>query len=409
MSKNLVLIFILILSFSYSCKEKQITLQFTNNNELERTGEVVLIKFSDLIAMTGEFPENTLPVFISGKDKLISQIIDLNQDGSIDEILVEISLGAKETRDIEVVFVPDNNYPVFPEKTNVRFVNKSDLATELNTASRVEATVTGFASKIYQMEGPGWENDKVGFRNYFDFRNGMDIFGKKTTDMILDGVGLGVSYHEMNDWGMDILKVGNSLGAGSVGVEYMGKLYRIGDNNIGTFERVYDGPLKSEFKFIFNDWEMESKSYHITQYISIISGQFAYKSHVFAEELPESASLIAGIVNLHSDTLYQEKFPGHVCIFTHAPQTEDTTFLAMGLMIPENYYISLDTAPETGDGITNTFFARTGLDGAKIGEFYFYALWEGSDNRFADLNYVREFFNREALKLNSPVTVSRIK
>ncbi len=410
MTKNLIVISFLILSFSYSCKEKEkIVLQFTNNIALERTDEVITLKINDLTTMTGSFPDNSLPLFISGNDTLIAQFVDLNEDESIDEILIEISLGPNTSRDIKVVFTPIDTYPVFPEKTNIRFAPKSDLSTELNNATRVEATVTGFASKIYQMEGPGWENDKVGFRNYFDFRNGMDIFGKLTTGMVLDEVGLGVSYHEMNDWGMDILKVNNSLGAGAIGVEYMENLYRIGDNGYGTFERIYEGPLKSEFKFVFDDWKMESKAYHITHYVSITAGQYAYKSHIFAEELPESAFLISGIVNMLSDTLYEENYPGHICLFTHDVQTEDTTNLAMGLMVPENYFISSGKAPEEGDGITKTYYARTGLDGAKIGEFYFYALWEGSDNRFKELDYVKEFLNNEARKLNSPLTVSRVR
>ena len=39
------------------------------------------------------------------------------------------------------------------------------------------------------MEGSAWENDLVGFRNYMDQRNGMDIFGKTTPDMVLDQCG----------------------------------------------------------------------------------------------------------------------------------------------------------------------------------------------------------------------------
>ena len=46
-------------------------------------------------------------------------------------------------------------------------------------------------SWFIRYEGPGWESDKVGYRLYLDWRNATDIFGKKTDDLVLQGVGLG--------------------------------------------------------------------------------------------------------------------------------------------------------------------------------------------------------------------------
>lgn len=34
-------------------------------------------------------------------------------------------------------------------------------------------------------EGPGWENNRIGYRLYLDWRNAIDIFGKKTSENIL--------------------------------------------------------------------------------------------------------------------------------------------------------------------------------------------------------------------------------
>lgn len=82
--------------------------------------------------------------------------------------------------------------------------------------------------KLVAYEGPGWESDKVGFRIYLDGRNALDIFGKKTNDMVLSNVGRGDDYHTMADWGMDILKVGNSLGAGGFGTYKDDNVIQIG-------------------------------------------------------------------------------------------------------------------------------------------------------------------------------------
>jgi hypothetical protein len=82
--------------------------------------------------------------------------------------------------------------------------------------------------KLVTYEGPGWESDKVGYRVYLDGRNAIDIFGKKTETLVLSGVGRGEDYHSMADWGMDILKVGNSLGAGGFGIFKNQKVQQIG-------------------------------------------------------------------------------------------------------------------------------------------------------------------------------------
>ena len=62
-------------------------------------------------------------------------------------------------------------------------------------------------------EGPGWENKQVGYRLYLDWRNAIDIFGKKVDTMVLSKVGQDGfdSYHENADWGQDILKAGKSM------------------------------------------------------------------------------------------------------------------------------------------------------------------------------------------------------
>jgi hypothetical protein len=67
-------------------------------------------------------------------------------------------------------------------------------------------------------EGPGWESNKIGYRLYLDWRNAIDIFGKKTEAIVLPKVGQDGfdSYHEMSDWGADILKAGKGIGIGSI-------------------------------------------------------------------------------------------------------------------------------------------------------------------------------------------------
>ena len=94
-------------------------------------------------------------------------------------------------------------------------------------------------------EGPGWESQMVGYRLYLDGRNAIDVFGKKTADMILKQVGRGDDYHQMQPWGMDILKVGSSLGSGGFGVHENGEAVQIGPAAQFSAQILKNGPQMS--------------------------------------------------------------------------------------------------------------------------------------------------------------------
>lgn len=71
---------------------------------------------------------------------------------------------------------------------------------------------------MFPYEGIGWENGQVGYRLYLDGRLVADIFGKQQPAPVLAQIGQLGSYHELAAWGMDVLKVGPSLGLGGIGI-----------------------------------------------------------------------------------------------------------------------------------------------------------------------------------------------
>ena len=84
--------------------------------------------------------------------------------------------------------------------------------------------------KIFPYEGVGWENEIVGYRLYLDERSVTDIFGKRTPSMVLDKVDYRNDYHALAEWGMDVMKVGPSLGVGGLGLYRGDSLERFGKN-----------------------------------------------------------------------------------------------------------------------------------------------------------------------------------
>lgn len=119
-------------------------------------------------------------------------------------------------------------------------------------------------------EGPGWESDKVGYRLYLDWRNAIDIFGKKTDQKVLPQVGQDNfdSYHQMSDWGMDILKAGKSLGIGSIGRYHNGKVLHF-ENVENTSASVENTDQKSTVVVNYKGWETAGDKINLKSELSI--------------------------------------------------------------------------------------------------------------------------------------------
>lgn len=128
-------------------------------------------------------------------------------------------------------------------------------------------------------EGPGWESNKIGYRLYLDWRNAIDIFGKKTEAIILPKVGQDGfdSYHEMQDWGSDILKAGKGIGIGSID-RYLNKerlhFYEV-DSTIATIENT---PKNSAVKVQYYGWKTASDKINFTSELTIKPNQ-RYTQH----------------------------------------------------------------------------------------------------------------------------------
>lgn len=132
-------------------------------------------------------------------------------------------------------------------------------------------------SYYIKYEGPGWESDKVAFRFYLDNRNAIDVFGKKTSGIVLPAVGVDGfdNYHQMTPWGMDNMKVGKSLGIGSIASWDGTKATRVDKKDSTLCYIEADGKVRSQIKTIYYGWEANGVKCNLTSLISIDAGSRA--------------------------------------------------------------------------------------------------------------------------------------
>ena len=223
-------------------------------------------------------------------------------------------------------------------------------------------------SYYIRYEGPGWENSQVGYRLYLDWRNAIDVFGKKTDTMVLPQVGQDGfdSYHEEAAWGMDILKAGKSLGIGSYG-RFMNDTVAHFRNVGNTRATVSNAEASTEVKIEYTDWATGNDTIDLTSTLRIFPEGRYTKATLDPSKALEG--LTTGIVKFENIELLQKQSEGGewAYIATYGNQTlvNDEDKLGMALFyktagvkeVKEGPHDHLVIFNETAEPVTYYFLA----------------------------------------------------
>jgi hypothetical protein len=369
-----------------------------------------VLKHAELETYLADASEGTVPVIKdSAGNAWPTQQDDLDGDGQWDELSSLADFEAGETKKVYIDFVAKDDLPNFPVRTNIRFAAKKDgTLEELKDHTRPDDHTKAKATIHYQMEGPAWENDIVAFRTYFDPRNGFDIFGKKTNEMVLDQVGTDSdeSYHTLQDWGMDVLKVGESLGAGALALAEGDSMVRLGYTQQARYRFINEGPVRAIFEIDYTGWDIGGQSIDLTRRIELWAGSHGYKSTVTLSGFDGRKNLMTGIVNLDSDSLISLSHAGHHLLATHDDQAYEGEKLGMALLIPDAVYSDEGMAPEEGAGIVQTYYTTLKAPADEPVSFYFFVGWERQDAAFQEATPFINLLKDAAEKLNNPLKIA---
>lgn len=191
-------------------------------------------------------------------------------------------------------------------------------------------------NKWVMFEGPTLENELIAYRFYLDSRHRSDIFGKKTNTLVMDTVGW--VYHEIMDWGSDILKVGESLGIGSPAIWYRDSLYTLSDCAEKTVEVVQGAGQTVSVRFTFKDLKLGDETRTIIQLWSLSTGRPHSKVELSVAEgqLPAGAAFATGIVK-HLPEAESGTEGGKFYLFSWGEQSFHHQNLGMGIVADTKY------------------------------------------------------------------------
>lgn len=394
-------------AFFVACTGQKAVVSVTNTSDANLTDKVVVMSRAQVEAKIGKTIGANVAVAYNEKgDALPSQCDDLDGDGQWDELAFLVNISANESQKISLQAIEAAKAPQFVKRTNVRFGQKNEPYAEVTNDLRLKSDDSPTISKVYQMEGPAWENDVVGFRNYYDARNGIDIFGKRTTEMALDNAGIrGQDYHKLDQWGMDILKVANSLGAGAIAISLGDSVYRVGPCAEGAYRFITEGPVRAMFELTYKGVPVADRTYNVRHRISIVAGNAFYCSKVWVDDLKGDEKLTTGIVHKHELPLIESANAGQKIFATLGNQAFDHEFLGLAVFYPETLYIRHYTSPMTGPGVTETYLSDLKLTADAPTEYHFFSAWELQDANYKSQDYFVAKLKEAAAKVAAKVEV----
>lgn len=254
-----------------------VPLTLTNPLALARLNETVSIGLGVLTSAIS--PGQELVALVDG-ERVPSQWLDNDLDGNINTLTLSVSFAPKQSRQLKLLPLSSGfaAQPVAPgtyAELAVRMGGHKDQNGLYEGGDYVPVSHFalpsdhGIGNRLFKYEGVGWESSKIAYRFYFDHRSATDIFGKQTHDLVMQNVGLdGSDYHSLQPWGMDVLKVGPTVGVGGVATFADKEI-----QGINTFSdaqgSISNGAVSSSVTFSHHNWQTSAATVDVVSRFSI--------------------------------------------------------------------------------------------------------------------------------------------
>lgn len=405
-------------------------LTVTNPSAFARADSAVTVAFTDLGVVA---TPAALSVW-AGAREVPSQLIDSDGNGSLDSLLAMADFTAGEQQQWQVKAIPakaatgaaaKRTAAEISQKTGGEWQGKVyQGGTFENVQSLTPPPQYTDHSEFIRYEGPGIESDRVAYRIYLDWRNGFDIFGNITGSPVLHQVGLDgySSYHNMQPWGLDLLKVGKSLGAGGFGY-WDGSAAQGVSVLKGHSATIHQsGPLFSSLSIDYQQWQIAGRTLDVRAHLSMQAGSRLLRNQLELKAPQANAApldnLVIGLVKHAGTELLQGTLDvsGHQYTYlaTYGKQSLNNDLLGMAVIFKRGKLQKL-----TADANSHVAVMElTGLAPAKVGDsalgnsnparkldYYLLAAWQGEKNGITNQADFVSYLQQQLEILDRPIRV----
>ncbi|SDX61809.1 protein of unknown function [Lutibacter oricola] len=372
-----------------SCSQEKVKQLITIENTLniDRSFETVelskdFLKVEDL---------TTIGIRDVSSNKIqVSQLVDIDGDGVVDQLLFQPKIAANSKKKFEVVTISNEDKPVFEERCYARFVPE-------------------------RTDDFAWENNKVAFRVYGPtaqkmiedgvkggtLSSGVDAWLKRVEYPIInkwykkhsDKTG---TYHEDTGEGLDNFHVGVSRGVGGIAVKKDSSYYF--SKNYTDWKVISTGPIRTSFYLNYEDWDANGNIIKESRVISLDYGSNLSKFEISIE----GTNRVAAGLTLHEKDgeVTGSRKNGWVSYWQpHADSELGTTILAS-----KEYFIDFEKYVTSKKDLSNAYTNLNVINNKVI--YYAGFGWKKSkqiNNKKEWENYLNEF----SLKVNTPLIIKQ--
>jgi len=251
-----------------------------NPTAVDRPAETITLSSAALKQQLPFTDLRTVHVY-SGTTDLLTQAIDNDDDGSLDELVFQVDLGAKETKHLTVGLGERR----IPRKEDFRAYGR------FNRERRDD-----FA----------WENDRVAYRMYGAAletwkqepltSSAVDVWVKSTPRLIINDWYMIDDYHRNTGEGADLYSAGKTRGCGGSGLWRDGRLYT--SPNFRNTRALAQGPIRVVFELMYEAWDAGGAKVSEVKRVTLDAGRhFSRFDLAFTPAPPPGTVLATGIRN----------------------------------------------------------------------------------------------------------------
>jgi hypothetical protein len=244
-----------------------------------RPSETVTLTTADLQRVLGLKDVRLVHVRDEAGSDLLTQPVDLDDDGTFDEMIFQTDLSAKQTKRFELA-AGERRIPRKEEfRAYGRFVRerRDDFAWENDLV----------AHRMYGAALETWAQEPL-------TSSGLDVWVKRTPRLVIDDWYLVDDYHRDTGEGADLYSVGRTRGCGGSGVWASGALHS--SNNFRNTRSLANGPIRVMFELMYEPWDTGAGTVRETKRITLDAGHRLNRIDLtFTPALAAGASLGLGI------------------------------------------------------------------------------------------------------------------
>jgi len=369
-----------------SCTQAPFSILLTNNLSVERQNETVEISIADLPGHLSANIENIGVYDPSENTFLITQLIDVDQDGKMDQLIFQPHMAPSS------------------EKTYY-------LKEQLDRSEVVEYCYSRIVPT--RIDDYTWENDRVAFRTYGPaaqalveegkegglISSGIDCWLKKVSYPVINkwykaSEEQGISYHEEHGEGLDNYHVGISRGAGGLAIKGADDQYFV-SKNFTAHKTLATGPLRTLFQLDYADWQGPQGMIKEQKTISLDYGNNLMKIEV---SIQGTDHIAAGISLQENNGTILDK--NNLLIFK---QDHFETTLSNVILTPQKHFKSQHQYNPQIKDQNHVFLDLKVLDQSLV---YYVGFYWSESKQFADHQAWEKHLDDLAIKIENPIQIN---